>query len=76
MADLAPLAQSLKDNEAFQAALDGMRSDALESLARAIATDANKIRDLQARIRVVDELRGNLEDFIRQGQPKQKPGIV
>jgi uncharacterized protein YeeX (DUF496 family) len=76
MADLASLAQSIKDNEAFQAALDGMRSDALESLARAIATDADKIRDLQARIRVVDELRGNLEDFIRQGQPKQKPGIV
>lgn len=74
--DLAQLAQSLADNEAFQAALDGMRSGALEGLANAIATDTDRIRDLQARIRVVDELRGNLADFIRQGKPRQKPGIV
>lgn len=76
MADLAQLSQALADNEVFQAALDAMRSSALEGLAIAAPTDTDKIRDLQARIKVVDELRGNLADFIRLGRPKQKPGIV
>lgn len=73
---LAAEAQRLKENEAFQAALNSMRSDALEGLARTPATDIETIRDHQARVRVVDDLRGNIEAFIRNGLPKKAPGIV
>lgn len=73
---LAAEAQRLKDNEAFQAALSGLRLDALEGLARAQATDIETIRDHQASVRVVDNLRGNLEAFIRNGHLRKTAGIV
>lgn len=73
---LAHEAQRLKENEAFQRALDAMRTHALEGLVRTPATDIEAIRDHQAKVRVVDDLRGNLEAFIRSGEPKRKPGIV
>lgn len=75
-AGIAQLAQSLKDNEAFQLALTNMRSSALEGLVRTPATDVEAIRDHQARVRVIDDLRGGLEAFIRSGQPKKAHGIV
>jgi hypothetical protein len=75
-AQLAAEAQRIKENEAFQAALDAMRRDAVEGLVRTPATDIEAIRDHQARARVVDELRGNLEAFIRQGAPRKATGIV
>jgi hypothetical protein len=73
---LAQLSQALIDNEAFQGALNLIRTESLEGLAKVSPLDSDKITDLQARIKVVDELRGNLEGFIRQGKPKKKPGIV
>lgn len=75
-AGLAQLAQSLRDNEAFQLALTNMRSSALEGLVRTPPTDAEAIRDHQAKVRVIDELRGDLDAFIRSGQPKKAHGIV
>lgn len=74
--ELAAEAQRLKDNEAFQLALDHMRSAALEGFVRTSATDAEAIRDHQAKVWVVDELRGDIEAFIRNGQPKKPAGIV
>lgn len=73
---IAAEAASLSANQVFQMALDAMRSDALEALARIDAICVNSIRDQQAKVRVVDELRGSLDAFIRRGQPAKKPGIV
>ncbi|HYE25089.1 MAG TPA: hypothetical protein VEG32_07810 [Clostridia bacterium] len=73
---LAQEARNLGENEAFQLALGRIRMDALEGLVRTPATDIEAIRDHQARVRVVDDLRGNLEAFIRNGQPRKPPGIV
>lgn len=75
-AQLAREAQNLRDNEIFQFALDAMRSEAIQGLVSAKPTDAEAIRDHQAKVRVVDELRGSIEAFIRNGLPKKTPGIV
>jgi hypothetical protein len=75
-AQLAHEAQNIRQNEAFQRALDAMRTSALEGLVRVPATDTEEIRDLQAIVRVVDDLRGHLEAYIRAAEPKRKPGIV
>jgi hypothetical protein len=75
-AQLAHEADNIRQNEAFQKALDAMRSHALEGLVRTPATDTEAIRDHQARVRVVDDLRGHLEAYIRAGQPKRQPGVV
>jgi len=73
---IASLAQSLEDNEAFQLALDKTRTGALEALASADATDSDFIRTQQATIRVVDEIKANLAQFIRSGAPKKPAGIA
>lgn len=75
-AQIAHEADNLRQNEAFKRALDAMRSSALEGLVRTPATDTDAIRDHQAKVKVVDDLRGHLEAFIRAGEPKRKPGIV
>lgn len=69
-------AMSLRDNEAFQRALNLLRANALEALVRVPATDVEAIRDYQATVRVVDQLRDDLEGFIRSGQPRKSPGIA
>ena len=73
---LASQAQSLRDNEAFQAALSAIRSEALENLAVLPALETEGIRNNQATVRVVDELRGNIEAFIRSGMPRKAAGIA
>lgn len=73
---LASLAQSLKDNEAFQAAMNTIRTDALELLATLPREDEARFYSLQATVKVVDDLRGNLEQFIRSGKPEKPPGIA
>jgi hypothetical protein len=73
---LAQQAASLRDNEAFQAALNAMRADALDRLATVNADDRLAIIANQAAVKVVDELRGNLEQFIRSGQSAKPPGIA
>lgn len=76
MTDYAQLAQSLKDNEAFQRALDIVKSGALEALCTIDHDDAKGILKLQATIGVVNDIRDNLDAFVRQGAPKPKPGIA
>lgn len=76
MTDYAALAASLRDNEAFQAALSSIRSEALENLAVLPALETEGIRNNQATVRVVDELRGNIEAFIRSGMPRKAAGIA
>lgn len=72
----AQLAMSLRDNEVFQMALDNLRNGAIEALVKVNATDTNAIHSYQATVRVVDELRADLDGFIRSGQPKTKAGIA
>ena len=73
---VASLAQSLEDNEAFQAALDHMRADALDKLATMPRSDEQAFYSAQARVAVVDDLREHLEQFIRSGAGKKKPGLA
>lgn len=73
---LASLAQSLRDNEAFQAALDSQRSSALEALAVMSRDDVERFYSMQVTVRVIDEIRADLEQFIRSGKPKTPPGIA
>jgi len=73
---LSALAQSLQDNEAFQAALDGQRGRALEKLAIVPRSDEQGFYAAQAIVAVVDEIRSDLEAFIRAGKPKGPPGIA
>ena len=73
---LASLASSLRDNEAFQLALDNARNGALERLATTEPTNTVAILANQAVVKVIDELRGDLDQFIRSGQPKKPAGIA
>jgi len=73
---LAQLAQSLKDNEAFQAALMARRAEALEQLVTVKRDDADRFQAAQAMVRVVDDIRGDLDAFVRAGTPAPKPGIA
>lgn len=76
MTDYAQLAQSLKDNEAFQLALDNMRKDALAGLVAVNADDKNAILKFQATANVVDDIRANLDQFIRSGKVVKPPGLA
>jgi hypothetical protein len=76
MTDYAALAMSLKDNEAFQRALDIVKSGALEALCTIDHDDAKGILKLQATIGVVNDIRDNLDAFVRQGKPQPKSGIA
>jgi hypothetical protein len=72
----AQQAMSLRDNEVFQMALDNLRSGALEALATVSVTDEEAIHHQQAIVKVVDDIRGDLEAFIRTGTPRTKPGLA
>lgn len=74
--DYAQLAQSLRDNEAFQRALDNIRQAAIDALLNADPDDKNSIIQMQATVGVVDDIRGNLDAFIREGKPQKRPGIA
>lgn len=76
MSNLAQQAISLRDNEAFQAALDNLKTGALDALARIDADDKNGILKLQATIAVVNDIRSDTEAFIRAGKPKGAPGLA
>ncbi len=73
---LSQLAMSLRDNEVSQLVLDRIRTSAPDALVSADATDAQEINKHQATVRVVDELRGDIEGFIASGLPKKKPGLA
>jgi hypothetical protein len=76
MTDLASLAQSLKDNEAFQVALNLIREDARDKLGTVDPTSADTIREHQATIRVVDELRERFALMISTAAAKKPPGLA
>jgi hypothetical protein len=73
---LASLAQSLKDNEAFDEAMKIIRADALERLAGIQYEMRDEFYMNQAIVKVADELRANLEQFIRSGAVPKKPGLA
>lgn len=73
---IASLAQSLRDNEAFQMALNGQRASALDALATIDASDTLGILKHQAIVKVVDDIRADLGQFIRSGQKRGAPGIA
>lgn len=73
---LAQLALSLKDNEAFQEALDRIRNDAVAGLVSIDPDDRNGIIHHQATVSVVDQIRDNLDAFIRSGAAPNPPGIA
>lgn len=74
--DYAQLAQSLKDNDAFQRALDNQRNSALERLATMPRSDEAAFYMAQSVVAVVDAIRADLDQFIRSGTPKPPPGIA
>lgn len=76
MVDYAQLAQSLKDNEAFQRALDNQRNSALEALASVNPASMTDILIHQAVVKVVDAIRADLDQFIRSGQPPKPVGLA
>lgn len=73
---IAAEANSLRENDAFQKALDGIKSQALDALVAINADDKNGIVRLQATVGVVDDIRSDLEQFIRSGAPKKPAGIA
>ncbi len=73
---IASLAQSLRDNEAFQMALDSVRDTARDGLGRVDPDDKNQIIELQATVKLVDDLRENLDTFIRAGATRKPPGLA
>ena len=72
---LAQLAQSLKDNEAFQMVLESQRSSALERLATMPRSDEQAFYAAQAIVAVMDGITQDLDRFVRAGT-KKNPGIV
>lgn len=73
---LASLAMSLRDNEAFQKALEAQRTRARDALVAIDAADTLGILRLQATVKVIDELREDLEQFIRAAAHKAPAGIA
>ncbi len=73
---LAQLAMSLRDNEAFQATLDNQRSSALEALATMKREDEQGFYEAQAIVRVIDGIKADLDQFIRAGKPPKAVGIA
>lgn len=73
----AELARSLQSNEAFQAALDGVRDTALERMASLKPReDVDAIIECQATVKVVDEIRADLERFVRSGRKRKPAGLA
>jgi hypothetical protein len=73
---MAQQAMSLRDNDVFQAALDNLRNGALEALATVSTSDQEAIHHQQAIVKVVDEIRGDIDAFIRGAAPTSKPGLA
>lgn len=73
---LASLAMSLRDNEAFQRAMSVMRDEALEKLASIPYEARDEFYTNQAIVKVVDGIHENLEQMIRSGKEPKKAGIA
>jgi hypothetical protein len=73
---LASLAQSILDNDAYHDVMAGIRADALERLASLKREDIDGFYTNQAIVKVVDDLQVNLEQMIRSGKAPKAPGIA
>lgn len=71
---LAKEADRLKHDEIFNMALDQIRAEALEGLARIDADDVTPILKLQSRVFVVDEIRATLGRYIMAADVQENPG--
>jgi hypothetical protein len=74
MDHLAKEAARLKADEIFNMALDRIRAEALEGLARIDADDMTAILKLQCRVFVVDEIRTTLDAYILAEDVQEEPG--
>lgn len=68
-------ARSLLENDAFLKALTDIRANALDGLVAVHATDADSIRQFQATVRVVDDIRQSLK-FQKDSAKAKPPGIA
>lgn len=71
---LAKEADRLKHDETFNMALDKIRAEALEGLARIDADDMTAILKLQCRAFVVDEIRTTLDSWILAADVQEETG--
>lgn len=71
---LAKEAVRLKHDEIFNMALDAIRAEALEGLARIDADDVTPILKLQSRVFVVDEIRATLDAYILAADTQEDAG--
>jgi hypothetical protein len=71
---LAKEADRLKHDEIFNMALDAIRAEALEGLARIDADDITPILKLQSRVFVVDEIRATLDAYILAADVQEDAG--
>lgn len=69
-------AARLMDDEALQRALDAIRSAAIDALIRADATVTHDVVRLQAKIAVIDDLRGEIRQTVEQFTSKSRPALV
>lgn len=71
---LAKEADRLKADPILNMALDKIRAEALEGLARIDADDLTAILKLQCRVFVVDEIRGTLDAYILAAEVQETSG--
>lgn len=71
---LAKEGERLKADPIFNMALDAIRAEALEGLARIDADDVTPILKLQSRVFVVDEIRATLDAYILAADVQENPG--
>ncbi len=71
---LAKEADRLKNDDTFNAALDDIRSGAMEDLAEADAADITMILRLQQRVQVIDEIRNVLDRYIMAADVQEDAG--
>lgn len=69
-------ALSLEANEVFTTEFEKLRTEALMGLVNASATDAETIRDCQATIRAIDDIRAKVRLLALTNAPKAKAGLA
>lgn len=69
-------AARLQDDQTFNEALNRIRQSAVDALIRADATKTHDVLRLQAKITVIDELRGELGQMIESFTSKSRAPVV
>lgn len=73
---LAREALRLRDDPVLRLAIEAIRTDAVERIIQADASDTAKITELQALARACDRLPTELEAMIRSAQTRKTPHAV